>query len=88
MIRKLVTIPDSTLRKKSLRITRVTPEIEKLAQDMIDTTLDWDHDSEYGAALAAIQIGETIKLTVVRNNFDDGEDQTFLTFLKDRKSVV
>jgi peptide deformylase len=81
MIRKLVTIPDSTLRKKSLRITRVTPEIEKLAQDMIDTTLDWDHDSEYGAALAAIQIGETIKLTVVRNNFDDGEDQTFLTFL-------
>ncbi len=81
MIRKLVTIPDSKLREKSLRITRVTPEIEKLAQDMIDTTLDWDHDSEYGAALAAIQIGETIKLTVVRNNFDDGEDQTFLTFL-------
>jgi peptide deformylase len=81
MIRKLVTIPDQRLRQKSLRITRVTPKVEKLAQDMIDTTLDWDHDSEYGAALAAIQIGETIKLTVVRNNFEDGKDQTFLTFI-------
>lgn len=81
MIRKLVTIPDQRLRQKSLRVTRVTPEIKKLAQDMIDTTLDWDHDSEYGAALAAIQVGKTIKLTVVRNNFEDGEDQTFLTFI-------
>lgn len=81
MIRKLVTIPNTKLREKSLRITRVTPSIKALAQDMIETTLDWDHDSEYGAALAAIQIGKTIKLTVVRNNFDDGKDQTFLTFL-------
>ncbi len=81
MIRKLVTIPSTTLRHKSRRVGHVDEATRKLAQDMVDTTLDWDHDSEFGAALAAIQVGEAIKLTVVRNNFDDAEDSTFLTFV-------
>lgn len=81
MIRKLVTIPDPRLRTKSLRVAEVSANIKKLANDMVETTLDWDHDSEFGAALAAIQIGEAIKLTVIRNNFENGEDKTFLTFV-------
>jgi peptide deformylase len=48
---------------------------------MVETTLDWDHDSEFGAALAAIQVGEPIRLTVVRNSFENGEDKTFTTLL-------
>ena len=81
MIRKLVTIPDSRLRTKSLRVAEVSTNVKRLASDMIETTLDWDHYSEFGAALAAIQIGEAIKLTVIRNNFDNAEDNTFLTFI-------
>lgn len=81
MIRTLVTIPSSVLRMKSKRIGHVDDAIKQLAEDMIETTLDWDHGSEFGAALAAIQIGQPLKLTVVRNNFDDADDKTFLTFV-------
>ena len=48
---------------------------------MIETTIDWDHDSEFGAALAAIQIGEPLKLTVVRNDFDDPKNKEFTTLV-------
>lgn len=81
MIRKLVTIPSAALRTKSKRVGFVDDSIRELVNDMVETTLDWDHESEFGAALAAIQIGEAVKLTVVRNNFDDAEDKTFLTFI-------
>ena len=57
MIRKIVTIPKAALRLKSKRVGFVDDQIRQLAEDMIATTLDWDHDSELGAALAAIQVG-------------------------------
>ncbi len=80
-IRKIVTIPSELLRSKSKRIGYVDDSIKKLAQDMISTVLDWDHDSEFGAALAAIQVAEPLKLTVVRNSFETGEDKTFTTLI-------
>jgi len=81
MIRKIVTIPNKILRMKSKRIGFVDDSIRNLANDMIQTTLDWDHDSEFGAALAAIQIGEPLKLTVVRNDFDDAKSKEFTTLV-------
>lgn len=81
MIRKIVTIPNNILRNKSKRIGYVDDSIRELANDMIQTTLDWDHDSEFGAALAAIQIGEPLKLTVVRNDFDDAKNKEFTTLI-------
>ena len=74
MKKNLITIPDKILRMKSKRIGFVDDSIKNLANDMVETTLDWDHDSEFGAALAAIQVGEPIRLTVVRN-------RTFTTLL-------
>ncbi len=81
MIRKIVSIPNKILRMKSKRIGFVDDSIRDLANDMIQTTLDWDHDSEFGAALAAIQIGEPLKLTVVRNDFDDAKSKEFTTLV-------
>lgn len=81
MIKKLVTIPNKVLRSKSKRIGFVDDSIKRLAEDMIETTLDWDHGSEFGAALAAIQINQPLRLTVVRNSFDDGEDKGFSSFV-------
>lgn len=81
MIRKIITIPNKILRMKSKRIGYVDDAVRELAQNMIDTTLDWDHDSEFGAALAAIQIGEPLKLTVVRNDFDDPGHSDFTTLI-------
>ena len=66
---------------KSKRIGFVDDSIRKLADDMIETTINWDHDSEFGAALAAIQVGEPLKLTVVRNDFDDPKNQEFTTLV-------
>lgn len=48
---------------------------------MIATTINWDHGSEFGAALAAIQVNEPVRLTVVRNSFNDGEDKEFTSFI-------
>ena len=81
MIKKIVTIPNKVLRSKSKRIGFSDDSIKKLAEDMITTILDWDHDSEFGAALAAIQVGEPLKLTVVRNSFENGEDKTFTSLV-------
>jgi peptide deformylase len=81
MKKNLITIPDKILRMKSKRIGFVDDSIKNLANDMVETTLDWDHDSEFGAALAAIQVGEPIRLTVVRNSFENGEDKTFTTLI-------
>lgn len=81
MIRKIVTLPSTVLREKSVRIRHIDESVRQLAEDMIETTLDWDRKNEFGAALAAVQVGEKQKLTVVRNNFEDGEDTEFLTFV-------
>jgi peptide deformylase len=81
MIRKIVTIPNKILRSKSKKIGYVDDSIKSLADDMVETTIDWDHDSEFCAALAAIQIGEPLKLTVVRNDFDDPKNKQFTTFV-------
>lgn len=81
MIRKIVTLPSAVLREKSVRIRHIDESIRQLAQDMIETTLDWDRKNEFGAALAAVQVGEKQKLTVVRNNFEDASDDEFLTFV-------
>ena len=81
MIKNIVTIPNNILRNKSKRIGYVDDSIRELANDMIQTTLDWDHDSEFGAALAAIQVGEPLKLTVVRNDFDDAKNKSFTTLV-------
>lgn len=81
MKKKLISIPNKLLRQKSKKIGFIDDSVKKLAQDMIDTTLDWDHKSEFGAALAAIQIGAPIKLTVIRKNFDNPKEKEFITLV-------
>lgn len=81
MIKKIVTIPNKVLRMKSKRIGYIDDSVRKLAADMIETTLDWDHDSEFGAALAAIQVHEPLRLTVIRDSFDNAEDKNFTSLV-------
>lgn len=68
-IRKIVTIPDSVLYKKTQKIGEITEEIKNLAQDLIDT-VKVAEDPE-GAGLAANQIGVSKRMCVVRNFFED-----------------
>ena len=51
---------DPVLRRRAQAVREVTPELRRLAEDMIDTMYD-----EAGIGLAAPQIGESVRMMVV-----------------------
>lgn len=57
--RPILTVPNSVLRKKSLRIKAVDTRILKLARDMIDTL-----QGAGGVGLAAPQLGVLVRLCI------------------------
>ncbi|MBI5399721.1 peptide deformylase [Candidatus Saganbacteria bacterium] len=59
MKRKIVRFPSPLLRKKAKAIKRVTPEIRKLANDMMETM-----HAVPGVGLAGPQVGELLRLIV------------------------
>ena len=59
-IRKILTIPDPLLRKKSLSVEKVDREIRNLMDDMISTMYDAP-----GIGLAAVQIGVPKRVVVM-----------------------
>ncbi|MFI5240481.1 MAG: peptide deformylase [Candidatus Saccharimonadia bacterium] len=75
----IITLPNPLLRTKSKRITFIDEDIHRLAQNMIDATLDWEasRDHESGAALAAVQVAKAVRLVVVRHDFENKEDKSF-----------
>ncbi|HSX00674.1 MAG TPA: peptide deformylase [Candidatus Saccharimonas sp.] len=79
----LITIPNPVLRERSRRIGHVDDSIRHLAEQMIAVVLDWEagREHEFGAALAAVQVGHTLRLVVIRNNFDDKADRSFSVFI-------
>lgn len=79
----IIGLPNTRLRQKSQRVGLITSEIKQIITDMMDATISWDtsRDHEVGVALAAVQIDKLYKIVVVRNNYDDKDDQTFTTFI-------
>jgi peptide deformylase len=79
----IITLPNEHLRQRSKKIGVISDDIAQLAQDMQAATLDWeDHrDHEVGVALAAVQIDKLMRVVVVRNNFDDKKDRSFLVLI-------
>ena len=59
-IKPLVILPDPILRKVSKQIERVDQPLQKLADDMLETMYEAP-----GIGLAAIQIGEPLRLLVI-----------------------
>ncbi len=59
-IRKILTIPDPLLRKKSLSVEKADKEIRNLMDDMISTMYDAP-----GIGLAAVQIGVPKRVVVM-----------------------
>lgn len=53
--------PDPILSRESAEIKEITPEIKKLAEDMIETM-----EYNQGVGLAAVQVGELKRLMVVQ----------------------
>ena len=79
----IIALPDPRLHQKSVRIGVVSQATIQLAQDMIAATLDWEQsrDHEFGAALAAVQMGELFRVVVVRNDFEDKDEKSFGVFI-------
>ncbi len=59
-IRPIVILPDPRLRKASKAVTRIDAKIKTLTGDMFDTMYDAP-----GIGLAAIQVGEPVRVIVV-----------------------
>lgn len=79
----IITLPNPRLRERSHKVREVTDAVRKLAADMENATLDWEasRDHELGVALAAVQINHLVRLVVVRNDFEDKQDRSFLTLI-------
>lgn len=79
----IISLPDERLRQKSRRIGHIDASTEDLARHMIASTLDWEEsrDHEFGAALAAIQLGQAYRVVVIRNDFEDKAEKSFGVFI-------
>jgi peptide deformylase len=72
-IRPLVIIPDSKLRLISEPIKEITKDIRQLADDMLETMYDAP-----GVGLAAIQIGEPVRMVTMDVSKSEDERQPML----------
>ncbi len=79
----IISLPDERLHQKSRRIGHITHETENLARNMIASTLDWEQsrEHEFGAALAAVQLGAMERVIVIRNDFEDKAEKSFGVFI-------
>ena len=67
-IKKILTVPDSILRKKSLVVQKVDKEIKNLMDDMLETMY-----KAPGIGLAAIQIGIPKRIVVIDISKDENK---------------
>jgi peptide deformylase len=68
-VREIKVIDDPVLRRKAKKIEKITPEIRKLIEDMIDTMRDAP-----GVGLAAPQVGVSERVIVVEFAEEDEEE--------------
>lgn len=59
-ILEILTFPDPRLRRKSEKVSKVTPEMQKLVEDMLETMY-----ASRGIGLAAPQVNHPIRLLVI-----------------------
>jgi len=64
-IKNILTVPAQQLYKKSQKITEITEYIKQLSQDLLETGVA--HKNPEAAGLAAPQIGENLRIILVRD---------------------
>ncbi len=79
----IITLPHKDLRKRSVRVGLITPEIYQKIEDMKTATLDWeDHrDHEVSVALAGVQVDELLRIVIIRESFEDKSNRNFMVFI-------
>ena len=82
-LREIITVGDPRLRKRSRPVTKVTPEIRALINDMIETM-----DAENGVGLAAVQIGEMVQVIVIETPEDEDDPTSGKLFVVLNPEIV
>lgn len=79
----IISLPDPRLRQASKKITTISSEVEAIIANMKAATLDWEasRSHEVGVALAAIQIGQPLRIVVIRTNSEDKSNHDFKVFV-------
>lgn len=82
-MREIITTPDPRLRQRSTKVSQITDEIHEIIADMVRLSLDWEkqHPYELSAAMAAPQIGVNKRIIIVRDDFDDKENNSFTALI-------
>lgn len=83
MVLEILKFPNPILRKKGVPVESVTPELKKLAEDMLETMYD-----ENGIGLAAPQVGKSIRLLVIDTRPRDEEGNVVTDGLSDLEKGV
>ncbi len=60
--RKVITVGDPRLRRRSKKVEKITPQLQQLIDDMIETM-----HAENGVGLAAVQVGELLNVILVED---------------------
>lgn len=76
----IISLPNVNLRERSKKVHIITPEARKLADDMIQASIDWENSRphEITAALAAVQVDRLERIVVVRSDFEDKDNKEFV----------
>ena len=79
----IITLPNDHLRQRSKRVSAFNEKLNTLIANMESAVLDWEDNRkhEFGVALAAVQIDQLHKVVVVRNNFEDKKDRSFVVMV-------
>lgn len=82
-LKDIIALPNPHLRQKSERVRTINDEITNLITDMQSATLDWEDSRphEVGVALAAVQVDQLKRVIIVRNDFDNKDDRTFIALI-------
>ncbi len=80
---KVITTPDERLRRRSTKARYDDPEVAKIIEEMRLNTLEWEkeHEHELSAAMAAPQLGINKRIIIVREDFDDKDNQNYIALL-------
>ncbi len=68
-VREIVTLPQAILRHKARKVTDFGPDLQSLADDMVETMRQAP-----GVGLAAPQVGESIRLIVIEYGDEEEEN--------------
>jgi len=83
MEKDIVKLPSAGLRQKAERVHVITDEVLEIIEKMRAASLDWEekHPHEMSAAMAAPQIGEMLRVVIIRDSLENKGDKGFTALI-------